>query len=163
MIEQLEMEGYERMTERRWQREQGRRDATEDMSEDLSEGEREKGDILGDLPQSGEFGDFTPRKKTFQRNFSDVGQLWSDDDNKSKKLYIVLIRYSFFSLYNLVVFLCGELLHTCTVRSILGGSLRNCQCETDQVLLCSESIKSYIKFCSLFPSFIMKICCCVSF
>lgn len=94
---QLEMEGYERMTERRWQREQGRRDATEDMSEDLSEGEREKGDILGDLPQSGELGDFTPRKKTFQRNFSDVGQLWSDDDNTSKKLYIVLI-----SLHGLV-------------------------------------------------------------
>lgn len=100
---QLEMEGYERMTERRWQREQGRRDATEDMSEDLSEGEREKGDILGDLPQSGELGDFTPRKKTFQRNFSDVGQLWSDDDNKSKKLYIVLVRYFFF-LYHLVLF-----------------------------------------------------------
>jgi sucrose-phosphate synthase len=85
------MEGYERMTERRWQREQGRQDATKDMSEDLSEGEREKGDVLCDLPRSGDFSDATPRKKTFQRNFSDAGQLWSED-NKSKKLYIVLIR-----------------------------------------------------------------------
>lgn len=53
------------------------------MSEDLSEGE--KGDTVGELQQSD-----TPRKK-FQRNVSDL-QVWSDD-NKEKKLYIVLIRY----------------------------------------------------------------------
>ncbi|KAK1305667.1 Sucrose-phosphate synthase [Acorus calamus] len=57
------------------------------MVEDLSEGER--GDILGELTQTE-----TPKKK-FQRNFSDL-QVWSDD-NKGKKLYIVLI-----SLHGLV-------------------------------------------------------------
>nr|XP_029121820.1 sucrose-phosphate synthase isoform X2 [Elaeis guineensis] len=75
------------MANRRWEREQGRRDATEDMSEDLSEGE--KGDTVGELVQSE-----TPKKK-FQRNISDL-QVWSDD-NKGKKLYIVLI-----SLHGLV-------------------------------------------------------------
>ncbi|KAJ1704093.1 hypothetical protein LUZ63_003872 [Rhynchospora breviuscula] len=93
---QLELEGYERMTERRWQREQGRQDAIEDMSEDLSEGEREKGEILYELPQSGDAGDSTPRRKAFQRNSSDVGHIWNDD-NQSKKLYIVLV-----SLHGLV-------------------------------------------------------------
>nr|AJG44459.1 sucrose phosphate synthase [Lilium davidii var. unicolor] len=83
----LEWEDFQRLTHRRWEREQGRRDATEDMSEDLSEGE--KGDAVGEMVQSE-----TPRKK-MQRNFSDV-PLWSDD-NKGKKLYIVLI-----SLHGLV-------------------------------------------------------------
>ncbi|XP_073013680.1 probable sucrose-phosphate synthase 2 [Typha latifolia] len=85
---QLELEDAQRMVNRRWEREQGRRDATEDMSEDLSEGE--KGDMLGELVQM-------PRK-SFQRNFSDLqaDQAWSDD-NKGKKLYIVLI-----SLHGLV-------------------------------------------------------------
>lgn len=71
------------MAVRRWEREQGRRDATEDMSEDLSEGE--KGETVGEL-LPGE----TPKKK-FQRNSSNL-EVWSDD-NKEKKLYIVLIRY----------------------------------------------------------------------
>ncbi|KAG1363434.1 sucrose-phosphate synthase [Cocos nucifera] len=84
---QLEWEDLQRMANRRWEREQGRRDATEDMSEDLSEGE--KGDTVGELVQSE-----TPKKK-FQRNISDL-QVWSDD-NKGKKLYIVLI-----SLHGLV-------------------------------------------------------------
>ncbi|KAG9447916.1 hypothetical protein H6P81_014044 [Aristolochia fimbriata] len=84
---QLEWEDFQRLANRRWEREQGRRDATEDMSEDLSEGER--GDTVGDFVQSE-----TPRKK-FQRNVSDL-QVWSDD-NKGKKLYIVLI-----SLHGLV-------------------------------------------------------------
>uniref|UniRef100_A0A6V7QZ04 Sucrose-phosphate synthase n=1 Tax=Ananas comosus var. bracteatus TaxID=296719 RepID=A0A6V7QZ04_ANACO len=84
---QLEWEDFQRLTKRRWEREQGRREATEDMSEDLSEGE--KGDTVGELLQSE-----TPRKK-IQRNISDL-QLWSDD-NKGKKLYIVLI-----SLHGLV-------------------------------------------------------------
>ncbi|XP_073003315.1 probable sucrose-phosphate synthase 2 [Typha latifolia] len=84
---QLEWEDFQRITKRRWEREQGRRDATEDMSEDLSEGE--KGDTVGELLQSE-----TPRKK-YQRNFSDL-QVWSDD-NKGKKLYIVLV-----SLHGLV-------------------------------------------------------------
>lgn len=84
---QLEWEDFHRMADRRLEREQGRRDATEDMSEDLSEGE--KCDTVGELVQSE-----TPKKK-FQRNLSDL-QVWSDD-NKSKKLYIVLI-----SLHGLV-------------------------------------------------------------
>lgn len=57
-----------------------------DMSEDLSESE--KGDNAEELSQCE-----IPRVK-FQRNFSDL-QVWSDD-NKEKKLYIVLIRYMFF-------------------------------------------------------------------
>ncbi|KAK9288201.1 hypothetical protein L1049_016650 [Liquidambar formosana] len=84
---QLEWEDFQRLANRRLEREQGRRDATEDMSEDLSEGE--KGDGLGDLVLNE-----TPRKK-FQRNFSNL-EVWSDD-NKEKKLYIVLI-----SLHGLV-------------------------------------------------------------
>nr|CAN78805.1 hypothetical protein VITISV_017581 [Vitis vinifera] len=84
---QLEVEDQQRLAVRRWEREQGRRDATEDMSEDLSEGE--KGETVGEL-LPGE----TPKKK-FQRNSSNL-EVWSDD-NKEKKLYIVLI-----SLHGLV-------------------------------------------------------------
>ncbi|KAF6166354.1 hypothetical protein GIB67_034905 [Kingdonia uniflora] len=83
----LEWEDTQRSVHRRWEREQGRRDATEDMSEDLSEGERI--DSVGEMVQSE-----TPRQK-FQRNFSNL-EVWSDD-NKGKKLYIVLI-----SLHGLV-------------------------------------------------------------
>ncbi|XXG50311.1 hypothetical protein AAC387_Pa02g4346 [Persea americana] len=84
---QLEWEDFQRMANRRLEREQGRRDVTEDMSEDLSEGE--KGDQPGELIQCE-----TPRK-IFQRSFSDI-QVWSDD-NKGKRLYIILI-----SLHGLV-------------------------------------------------------------
>ncbi|XP_042513696.1 probable sucrose-phosphate synthase 3 isoform X2 [Macadamia integrifolia] len=84
---QLEGEELQRLANRRWLREQGHRDVTEDMSEDLSEGE--KGDTMGELVQCE-----TPRKK-FQRNFSNL-EVWSDD-NKGKRLYIVLI-----SLHGLV-------------------------------------------------------------
>lgn len=87
--EQLELEDAQRLANRRWEQELGRREATEDMSEDLSEGE--KGDVVGELTQSE-----TPKKK-LQRNFSDL-PVWSDD-NKEKKIYIVLIRYTF-SLYS---------------------------------------------------------------
>ncbi|KAJ0969185.1 hypothetical protein J5N97_022062 [Dioscorea zingiberensis] len=84
---QLELEDIQRLAHRRWERELGRRDATEDMPEYLSEGE--KGDTVGELVLNE-----TPRKK-FQRNISDI-QVWSDD-NKEKKIYIVLI-----SLHGLV-------------------------------------------------------------
>ncbi|CAA7404720.1 unnamed protein product [Spirodela intermedia] len=84
---QLEAENLQRTACRRLEREQGRKDATEDMSEDMSEGER--GDTVVEIVQAE-----TPRKK-FRRNFSDL-QVWSDD-NKGKKLYIVLI-----SLHGLV-------------------------------------------------------------
>ncbi|KAM3334820.1 hypothetical protein ACQJBY_029317 [Aegilops geniculata] len=78
---QLEIEGIQRMSARQNEQEKVRREATEDLSEDLDEGE--KGDIVGELMPSG-----TPKKK-FQRNFSDLS-VWSDE-NKEKKLYIVLI------------------------------------------------------------------------
>ncbi|KAK6914323.1 Glycosyl transferase, family 1 [Dillenia turbinata] len=84
---QLELEDSQRLASRRLEREQGRKDVTEDMSEDLSEGE--KGDTVVELSQSN-----TPRKN-FQRNFSNL-EVWSDD-NKEKKLYLVLI-----SLHGLV-------------------------------------------------------------
>ncbi|GLJ47002.1 hypothetical protein SUGI_0992140 [Cryptomeria japonica] len=81
---QLEWDDAHRLAKRRILREQGRKDATEDMSEDLSEGEKT------DIPAIAE----TP-KRAFSRNFSDL-QVWSDE-NKSKRLYIVLI-----SLHGLV-------------------------------------------------------------
>ncbi|CAA6668386.1 unnamed protein product [Spirodela intermedia] len=83
---QLEWENYQRAAGRRLEREQGRRDATEDMSEDLSEGE--KGDAAGEL------------------SISDSS--WTDD-NKGKKLYIVLIRSSSILLSSLLARPCpGE-------------------------------------------------------
>ncbi|XAR48833.1 Sucrose-phosphate synthase [Bertholletia excelsa] len=83
---QLEWEDFQRMANRRFEREQGRRDVTEDMSEDLSEGEKADG--------VGEFVVESPRRN-FQPNFSNL-EVWSDN-NKEKKLYIVLI-----SLHGLV-------------------------------------------------------------
>ncbi|AQK98683.1 sucrose-phosphate synthase [Zea mays] len=78
---QLELEGIQRISARRKEQEQVRREATEDLAEDLSEGE--KGDTIGELAP------VETTKKKFQRNFSDL-TVWSDD-NKEKKLYIVLI------------------------------------------------------------------------
>ncbi|KAL6660079.1 hypothetical protein ACP70R_002201 [Stipagrostis hirtigluma subsp. patula] len=79
----LELEGIQRMSARRKEQEQVRREATEDLAEDLSEGE--KGDTVGELAP------VETAKKKFQRNFSDL-TVWSEVDNKEKKLYIVLIR-----------------------------------------------------------------------
>ena len=78
--EQLELEGLQRISARRKEQEQVRREATEDLAEDLSEA----ADTLGELVP------VETAKKKFQRNFSDL-TVWSDD-NKEKKLYIVLIR-----------------------------------------------------------------------
>lgn len=78
---QLELEGIQRISARRKEQEQVRREATEDLADDLSEGE--KGDTLAELVP------VEAAKKKFQRNFSDL-TVWSDD-NKEKKLYIVLI------------------------------------------------------------------------
>ena len=78
--EQLELEGLQRISARRKEQEQVRREATEDLAEDLSEA----ADTLGELVP------VEMAKKKFQRNFSDL-TVWSDD-NKEKKLYIVLIR-----------------------------------------------------------------------
>ncbi|PIA35968.1 hypothetical protein AQUCO_03400099v1 [Aquilegia coerulea] len=85
---QVEWEDSQRLANRRYERELGRKDATEDMSEDLSEGERTDS-VMGEIIQTE-----TPRKR-FQRNFSNL-EVWSDD-NKGKKLYIILI-----SLHGLV-------------------------------------------------------------
>ena len=79
---QLEWEDHQRRAHRRRKRELGRRDVTDDMSEDLSEGE--KGAVLGELVN------FESPKKSIQRNLSHL-EVWSDN-NKEKKLYIVLIR-----------------------------------------------------------------------
>lgn len=79
------------MARRKWEREQVRRDAADDMSEDMSEGEKERGELIGEHAP-GE----TPSKK-FQRNISNL-EVWNDD-NKDKKLYIVLIRYLFPKVY----------------------------------------------------------------
>jgi sucrose-phosphate synthase len=70
------------MSARQKEQEQVRLEATEDLAEDLSESE--KGDTIGELAPLE-----TPKKK-FERNFSDL-TVWSDE-NKEKKLSIVLIR-----------------------------------------------------------------------
>jgi hypothetical protein len=82
LCDQLELEGIQRMSARRQEQEQVRREATEDLTDDLSEGE--KGNTLSEQAP------VETSKKKFQRNFSDL-TLWSDE-NKEKKLYIVLIR-----------------------------------------------------------------------
>lgn len=61
-------------------------DVTEDMSEDLSEGE--KGDTVSEIVQNE-----TP-KESFQRTSSNL-EVWSED-KKERKLYIILIRFTFF-------------------------------------------------------------------
>lgn len=67
------------LAKRRLVREQGRNDAADDLSE-LSEGEKEKSDSNP-----------SESAKDLSRINSDT-QIWSDD--KSRHLYIVLIRYS---------------------------------------------------------------------
>ncbi|XP_010252403.1 PREDICTED: probable sucrose-phosphate synthase 4 [Nelumbo nucifera] len=83
---QIEWDDAQRLAKRRIEREQGRNDAAEDLSE-LSEGEKEKGGANNQNDQS--VSDKIPRIN------SDM-QIWPDDD-KSKRLYIVLI-----SLHGLV-------------------------------------------------------------
>ncbi|XP_078433111.1 putative sucrose-phosphate synthase 2 [Wolffia australiana] len=85
-IKQAGLENFQREASRRLEWEQGRKNVTEELSEDL---EGEKDDVVPEILPSQ-----TPIPK-FHRNFSGL-QLWSDD-NKEKKLYIVLI-----SLHGLV-------------------------------------------------------------
>jgi hypothetical protein len=80
---------------RRKEQEQVRREATEDLAEDLSEGE--KGDTIGELAP------VETTKKKFERNFSDL-TVWSND-NKEKKLYIVLIRSTYLHIVSFYVVL----------------------------------------------------------
>lgn len=74
---QIAWDAARKLVQWRFDREKGRNDAAQDIS-DLSEGEREK----GESNQTGSVTDIS-------RISSDT-QLWSDD--KSRKLYIVLIR-----------------------------------------------------------------------
>ncbi|KAB2635052.1 sucrose-phosphate synthase 4 [Pyrus ussuriensis x Pyrus communis] len=76
---QIAWDDARRLVKRRLDREQGRHDAEDDLSE-LSEGEKEKGDV-----SSAE-----PTVKDILRSKSDM-PVWSDDVNKSRHFYIVLI------------------------------------------------------------------------
>lgn len=78
---QIAWDDARRLAKRRIEREKGRNDAAEDLSE-LSEGEKEKGDTnITEAPV-----------KEISRINSEM-RLWSEDDNKTRHLYIVLIRY----------------------------------------------------------------------
>jgi hypothetical protein len=86
---QIAWDDAKKLAKRRIEREQGRNDAADDLSE-LSEGEKEKGDANLSEPV-----------KEISRINSEM-HIWSDDD-KSRRLYIVLIRY-FFALSSLCEF-----------------------------------------------------------
>ena len=74
---QIAVDDAQRLANRRLEREKGRHDAAEDLSE-LSEGEKEKGESL-------------PVNMMSRINSEMV--MWSEsDENKSRQLYIVLIR-----------------------------------------------------------------------
>ncbi|GMN56471.1 hypothetical protein TIFTF001_025587 [Ficus carica] len=86
---QIAWDDAQRLAKRRIEREQGRHDAAEDLSE-LSEGEKE-------FLKGGDGGTANPKDKddaaaaaAFGRINSDM-QIWSDQDNKCRHLYIVLI------------------------------------------------------------------------
>lgn len=74
---QIAWDAAQKLVQRRFEREKGRNDAAQDLS-DLSEGERDKGES-----------NHTGSTTNMSRISSDT-QLWSDD--KSRQLYIVLIR-----------------------------------------------------------------------
>lgn len=76
---QIAWDDAKKLAKRRIEREQGRNDAADDLSE-LSEGEKEKSDT-----------NVSESTKDFSR-INSVMHLWSEDD-KSRRLYIVLIRY----------------------------------------------------------------------
>lgn len=77
--EQIAWDDEQKLTNRRLEREQGRSDASDDLS-GSSEGEKEQGDT-----------NISESIKDSPRINSDI-QVWSDDE-KSRSLYIVLIRY----------------------------------------------------------------------
>ncbi|XP_024031594.1 probable sucrose-phosphate synthase 4 isoform X1 [Morus notabilis] len=87
---QIAWDDSQRLAKRRIEREQGRHDAAEDLPE-LSEGEKEY------YFKGGDGGSTNPKDKdnaagaaAFARINSDM-QIWSDQENKSRHLYIVLI------------------------------------------------------------------------
>lgn len=77
--EQIAWNDEQKLTNRRLEREQGRSDASDDLS-GSSEGEKEQGDT-----------NISESIKDSPNTNSDI-QVWSDDE-KSRNLYIVLIRY----------------------------------------------------------------------
>lgn len=87
MFLQIAWDDAKRLAKRRLEREQIRYDATDDLSE-LSEGEKE---VEGSQTESN-------KKIDIPRINSDL-QIWSEDD-KSKHLYIILIRYTLFVYIN---------------------------------------------------------------
>lgn len=78
---QIAWDDAKKLANQRLEREKGRNDAADDLSE-LSEGEKEKGD--SNVSES--------HVKNISRINSDI-HIWSDDQEKSRRLYIVLIRY----------------------------------------------------------------------
>lgn len=81
---QIAWDDAQRLARKRLDREEGRNDAANDLSE-LSEGEKEKGDANNN--------GLEPHVKEDISRICSEMQLWSEDDN-SRNLYIVLIRYS---------------------------------------------------------------------
>lgn len=96
----------QRNARRRLERERGHREATADMSEDLSDGE--KGDTVGDMSTHGDnisvHGD-SVRGKLPRISSVDAMETWVNNQ-KGKKLYLVLIRHE---LNSAVSFLAYEL------------------------------------------------------
>jgi sucrose-phosphate synthase len=86
---QIECEETQRFTKHLLEHEQSCKDATEDISEDLSEGERN--DVINDMYIRG---DGQRKSKLSRINSVDVIEAWANEE-KEKKLYIVLIRYIF--------------------------------------------------------------------
>ncbi|PWA40547.1 sucrose-phosphate synthase family protein [Artemisia annua] len=104
---QIAVDDAQRLANRRLEREKGRHDAAEDLSE-LSEGEKEKGESL-------------PVNMMSRINSEMV--MWSEsDENKSRQLYIVLIRYIFKeSLWPYIPeFVDGALSHVVNMARSLG-------------------------------------------
>lgn len=87
---QIAWDDAKKLANQRLEREKGRNDAADDLSE-LSEGEKEKGES-----------NVSESVKNISRINSDI-HIWSDEE-KSRRLYIVLIRY-FGLLAKLIVIL----------------------------------------------------------
>lgn len=84
---QLDEKQTQRLSKRQMEREKGLREAVADMSEDLSEGE--KGDAVSDISAHGE----SSTRGRFSR-ISSVDTMESFvNQQKGKKMYIVLVRY----------------------------------------------------------------------
>jgi len=82
---QIAWDDAQRLARKRLDREQGRNDAANDLSE-LSEGEKEKADANANANALEPFKD-----NNISRITSEM-QLWSEEDDNSRNLYVVLIR-----------------------------------------------------------------------